>query len=540
MATTKTNAVIRHLCLTALSRDGADRADAELLESFINQHDEAAFADLVRRHGPMVLGVCHRVVRNHHDAEDAFQATFLVLARKAASVRPRQMVAGWLHGVAYRTALKVRAAAAKRHVRETQVAEMPEPEAARPSQWPDLQPLLDQELRGLPENYRLPILLCDLEGKTILEATRQLGWPQGTLAGRLTRGRKLLAARLANRGVALSAGTLAAIVTQTATSAGVPTPLMLNTVKAATLIAAGQATAAGVVPAAVAAVTDGVITSMMLTKLKAAAVLLVLGTAAVGSGLLVRHTVAAPQGSGDAGGKPPATREADKPAKSPDEAKLQGEWSTENGGENARLVFGPNNSLRRIWESRPSEPKDVGMYLVDWSKTPYHIDVKWGNEPVWQTIMEFTDNGKLRIADGDDQTRPKAFGVDDVVFTKIERLPPGSRQAAADAEKTLATADFYRRAGKYGSAYFYYELVQYRYPEGDYAKRAKQGSEGVLKHRVSRKDGSIGWEEPEQHREPPPPPKMLPDKAVSQEIQELRQQVKDLEKRLAALEAQKK
>src|SRR5262249_36097999 len=142
--------------------------------SFIDYKDEAAFEALVCRHGPMVFGVCRRVVRNHHDAEDAFQATFLVLARKAASVKPRGQVANWLHGVAFRTAMKVKAMTAKRRGREEQVGQVPEPEAAQQEHWLDLQPLLDQELNGLPEHYRLPILLCDLEGKTIKEATRQL------------------------------------------------------------------------------------------------------------------------------------------------------------------------------------------------------------------------------------------------------------------------------------------------------------------------------------------------------------------------------
>src|SRR5579883_2299453 len=272
MATTKMDTVMRHLRRVMLRQDGAGWTDGQLLASFIDQKDEAAFEALVRRHGPMVFGVCRRVVRNHHDAEDAFQATFLVLARKAASVRPRERLANWLHGVALRTAMKANAMTAKRRGREKQVTEMPEPEAAQQDQWQDVQPLLDQELNGLPENYRLPILLCDLEGKSIKEATQQLGWPQGTLAGRLARGRKLLAKRLANRGVVLSAGSLSAVVSQNMASAGVPIALVSSTVKAAAMIAAGQATVAGAVPAKVAALTEGVLKSMMLTKLSKAAV----------------------------------------------------------------------------------------------------------------------------------------------------------------------------------------------------------------------------------------------------------------------------
>ena len=180
MATAQMDTVIRHLRRTVSRQDGAGWTDGQLLASFIEQKDEAAFEALVRRHGSMVFGVCRRVVGNHHDAEDAFQAAFLVLARKAYSIRPRERLANWLHGVALRVAMKVKTITAKRRGREKLVVEMPEPEAAQHDQWPDLQPLLDQELNGLPENYRLPILLCDLEGKTIKDAAQQLGWPQGS------------------------------------------------------------------------------------------------------------------------------------------------------------------------------------------------------------------------------------------------------------------------------------------------------------------------------------------------------------------------
>jgi RNA polymerase sigma factor (sigma-70 family) len=268
MAAAKIDTVIRHLRRAVLRQDGAGRTDGQLLGYFIDHKDEAAFEALVRRHGPMVFGVCRRLLHNHHDAEDAFQATFLVLARKASSVRPRERVANWLHGVALRTAMKAKAMTAKRRGREKQVTVMPEPEAAQQDQWRDLQPLLDQELNGLPENYRLPILLCDLEGKTIKDAAQQLGWPQGTLAGRLARGRKLLAKRLASRGVALSAGSLSAVVSQKTALAAVPTSLMSTTVKAAALIAAGQAAVAGVVSAKVAALMEGVLKAMFMTKLK--------------------------------------------------------------------------------------------------------------------------------------------------------------------------------------------------------------------------------------------------------------------------------
>src|SRR5262249_51972641 len=152
---------------------------------YIRRRDEAAIAALVGRHGPMVWGVCRRVLRHHHDAEDAFQATFLVLVRKAASITPREMVANWLYGVAYHTALKARATAAKRRARERQVIAMPEPQVGEQVPLNPLLLLLDQELSRLPDKYRVVILLCDLQGLTRKEAGRQLEMPEGTFAGRL-------------------------------------------------------------------------------------------------------------------------------------------------------------------------------------------------------------------------------------------------------------------------------------------------------------------------------------------------------------------
>src|SRR5262245_40708616 len=193
--------VIEHIRRTALLRRRADDCDGELLGRFVERHDETALAALVHRHGAMVWGVCRRLL-SHHDAEDAFQATFLVLVRKAASVVPRAMVGNWLYGVAHHAALQARRAAARRKAREVQVTVMPETEAVQQGQWSDVQPLLDQELSRLPDNYRAVLVLCDLEGRTRKEVARQLGVPEGTVAGRLARARAVLAKRLTARGVA--------------------------------------------------------------------------------------------------------------------------------------------------------------------------------------------------------------------------------------------------------------------------------------------------------------------------------------------------
>src|SRR5262245_33200503 len=176
MAASQTNEVTQHLRRAALLRDGAGLTDGQLLGRFVEHRDEAAFAALVRRHGPMVWGVCRRLL-NPHDAEDAFQATFLVLVRKAASVVPRERVANWLYGVAHQTALAARRAAARRRAREKQVTQMPEPATPEHDHWRELQPLLDQELSRLPDAYREVIVLSDLQGKTRREVARQLGVP---------------------------------------------------------------------------------------------------------------------------------------------------------------------------------------------------------------------------------------------------------------------------------------------------------------------------------------------------------------------------
>src|SRR5262249_17716229 len=229
MANSPVSRVIQHLRGALLAREDGCLTDGQLLECFVTRREEAAFEALVRRLGPMVLGVCRRVLRNHHDAEDAFQATFLVLVRKAASVVPREQVGNWLYGVACQTARKARALAERRRAREKQLAHPPEPTAVEPAEapWAELRPALDQHLSHLPDRYRAPIILCDLEGASYRDAAQQLGCPEGTLAARLSRGRALLAKRLARHGTVLSGGALAALLAQHAASAAVPAALVL-------------------------------------------------------------------------------------------------------------------------------------------------------------------------------------------------------------------------------------------------------------------------------------------------------------------------
>jgi RNA polymerase sigma factor (sigma-70 family) len=279
MLTSPVSEVIRYL-RSSLRPDGADLTDGQLLECFVSRREPAALEVLVRRHGPMVWGVCCRMLQNHHDAEDAFQATFLVLARKAASIRSGAKVGNWLYGVAHRTALKARATRARRRLLETQVTDMPEPAVAEPDTWGDLQAVLDQELSRLPESYRTVIVLCDLEGRTGKEAARHLSLPLGTVASRLARARAMLAKRLSGHHLPLAGGALATVLTQLSASASVPAAVMSSAIKTVTSVAAGQPVA-GAASAAVGALTKGVLKAMVMTRVKIA-----LGACLVGALLL--------------------------------------------------------------------------------------------------------------------------------------------------------------------------------------------------------------------------------------------------------------
>jgi RNA polymerase sigma factor (sigma-70 family) len=259
--------VVQQLRRAVLRADDGEPTDGRLLGRFVELRDEAAVAALMQRHGPMVWGVCRRLL-SHHDAEDAFQATFVVLVRRAASVVPREMVGNWLYGVAHQTALKARAMRAKRQTRERQAMTMPDVPAAERDGASDLEALLDQELSRLPDKYRVAIVLCDLEGKTRKAVAGHLGLPEGTLAGRLMRGRALLARRLARRGVALSAGALATALTQQA-SATMPAALLQSAIRSVTLVAAGHGSA-GLIPTQVAALAEGTIRGLLLARLKTA------------------------------------------------------------------------------------------------------------------------------------------------------------------------------------------------------------------------------------------------------------------------------
>jgi RNA polymerase sigma factor (sigma-70 family) len=325
-------------------------SDGRLLERFGTYREEAAFEVLVRRHGPMVWGVCRRVLRNHHDAEDAFQATFLVLARKGDAIAHRELVANWLYGVAHQTAMKARSTRAKRRMREGQVIDVPEPEATSEDFPDDLTESLDRELSRLPDKYRIPIVLCELEGMSHRAAAEQLGWPIGTVSGRLSRARAMLAKRLVRQGMALSIGSLEVLLAQESVSASMPAKLIGSTARAASLFAAGGAITVGAVPAQVAALTGAVIKTMLISKLKIATAMFLAASVLVagGTGLnyRARATESTIQEAKPAEPAKPAEAKPAEPAK-PEEAKT---------AEPARREEAKPAELASPEEAKPAEP----------------------------------------------------------------------------------------------------------------------------------------------------------------------------------------
>jgi RNA polymerase sigma factor (sigma-70 family) len=384
------NEAVQHFRRAVLRQDSAGLSDGQLLGRFIERRDEAAAAALVRRHGPMVWGVCRRVLRNDHDAEDAFQATFLVLVRRAASISPREMVGNWLYGVAHQTALKARAMMAKRRTREREVTAMPEPKVRPQDPWDDLQTVLDQELSRLPEKYRAAIVLCDLEGKTRKEAAQQLGVPEGTLAARLVRARTMLRGRLARHGLAVSGGALATILSQNEATAGVPTAVVSSTIQAMSLSAAGNAAATGAISAKAAILAQGVMRAMLFTRLKGVAAVLLALAAAVGVvGLTYGFKArAAPTPQAAA---PPA-RGAGAPA-APKDLVAGGPWGAIEG----RVVWAGGD----VPEPTPVVPgqdqaeclKNGPIYKQDYVINPKNRGVRWA--VVW-------------LVDADDYRKPPA------------------------------------------------------------------------------------------------------------------------------------
>lgn len=381
--------------------------DAEVLARFVRSRDEAAFAELVRRHGPMVRATCRRSLGDTPDADDAFQAVFLVLARKAAALRDRTVLGPWLHTVAVRTARRAKAVAIRRLTRERLVTAMPEP-VDLPEEPNDWLPLLDEELQRLPEKYRKPLVLCELQGNSRADAARRLELPEGTLSSRLARGRELLRGRLLRRGAPVTAVGLAAVFTA-GTIAAVPPALVGSTATAA---------CTGVVSAPVAALTEGVIRTMFLAKLKIG--LIVALTLVISGGALTGVGV--------------ALRAEDKDVTKSDKEKLEGSWQIESaktGGQDAA-----DDELKQMQENKfvfkgdTVKVKAEAKYMIDPAKTPKELTLEVTEGPqqeqgTWKGIYELKGDELTICINMPGADRPQKFesnAGDRTVLMKLKRV----------------------------------------------------------------------------------------------------------------------
>jgi RNA polymerase sigma factor (sigma-70 family) len=382
--------------LTRLAVDLRHEPDARLLDRFV-AGSEPAFRELVSRHGPLVFGVCNRVLRHRQDAEDAFQAVFVVLARRAADVWPRDAIGAWLYGVAYRVALKALATRCRRKSREQPLVDVACPPATGLE--PDIPEIIDRVVRKLPEVYRAAVVACDLEGLSRKDAAEQLGWTEGTLSGRLARARRILADRLRKAGVSLPASGLAVVL-------GTDTPVRAGLSESIVEVVSGNA-AAGV-PAPVAALAERVVQSMCAFKLKVIAAS-VLVACAIGYGAWTAGAGDGPgagtsstTGSLVAAAQPPVKPKAEPlpTAKLATALELlQGKWRVESiaEGKNVKLAEGwPEFEITGASLLIPYKDATAGWkhekysLAVDDTKMPKTIDLIAPGKPVGRGIYELT------------------------------------------------------------------------------------------------------------------------------------------------------
>src|SRR5262245_27058228 len=367
--------------------------DAALLDRFAARRDEAAFAELVRRHGPMVRATCRRVLGDRPDVDDAFQAVFLVLAQKAAAVRRQELLGPWLHTIAVRTAHKVRAALARRTQREQQVVAMMPSQESRGGNEADWLAWVDEELQALPAAFRHPLVLCELEELSRAEAAERLQIPEGTLSSRLARGKELLRDRLRRRGALVSALALGLVLSARA-RAEITGSLIETTVGA---VVGGAASA----PAA--ALAKGVIQAMFLKKLTCTVVVsvaLALGVAGLGVGW---HVVAS---------------QAQDGAGKTDRDRLEGKWEI-----TAAQMFGKDaegeegDRIRKqplVVEGDKMTMRHGGSFKLDPTKKPKEIDFDLQEGPqneqgLWRGIYDLRGDELTMVMAMPNAERPREF-----------------------------------------------------------------------------------------------------------------------------------
>jgi RNA polymerase sigma factor (sigma-70 family) len=384
--------------------------DDELLAAFVQRRDQAAFAELVRRYGPLVRAACRRALGGGPDADDAFQAVFLILARKAHTVRSAALLGPWLHTVAVRAAARARMQARRRQARERQVSAMPEPAADPPQEPNDWLPLLDAELQRLPERLRRPLVLCELQGLNRTEAARRLGIPEGTLSSRLARARDRLRRRLARAGAVVAGAAVAAALAPTAEA--VPPELIAVTTRAA---------ATGAASAPVAALTDGVLKAMLYAKLKIALIAVLTIGISAGTVVAVRYA--------------PARADEAKPAAGKsDKDQLQGKWEFVSGQMRGKVP--DEKELEEIkkhhfeFAGDKLKAKGEASFTLDSAKAPKQFDLKIEEGPAqeqgtWLGIYEIKGDDLTICIAPPGQDRPTEFASKEgtpIMLMKLKRV----------------------------------------------------------------------------------------------------------------------
>ncbi len=413
MATAEMSTVLDYLRRIAAPRALHDLPDEQLLERFLLEREEAAFALLVQRHGPLVLAVCRRQLHSEQDAEDAFQATFLILVRRAAAIGKRQSVRSWLHGVAWRVAARAKTGRQARWLAREPLDDLA---AAPEPAWDDAGAVLDEELNRLPARYREPFVLCYLEGRTFAETAGRLGCPLGTVAARLHRARERLRRRLARRGVALSAGILG-VAWAAQPAFAVPSSLAASTCSAASRWAAGQ-TATAVLSARVLALTKGALPTMCLTKTTLTTVVLLTLALVVGLGLLTPATPSAGVAASTSAGAAATLKQAAGNAGWKERATLTG-----HKDQVLSLAFGPDalvsggkEGALKMWSLDGKElaqmQYSIENHSVDWvTILPDGKQLAVGARSIGNITLIRLEDKKFGLSPGFGFGRLRALGI---------------------------------------------------------------------------------------------------------------------------------
>jgi RNA polymerase sigma factor (sigma-70 family) len=401
--------VLRHIRRAVAARQAGELPDRELLGRYVAGQDETAFTAIVERHGGLVLGVCRRILRHEHDAEDACQATFLVLARKAGTIRKGDALASWLHGVAGRIARKLHADARRRSSDEVRAADVAGPDTTGDVSWREGLAVLGEELSRLPASYRAALTLCHLEGRRQDEAARELGCSLGALCGRLVRARECLRKRMARRGVALPAALAGAVLVAEPAGAALPPALAVRTIKAAAALRSGQGLAR-VIPARVATLTEGALTTMSVSRVKTVAALLLLsaGLVVAAAGAL-RATAQGEKEIPKAAERGPGVKDAKESGRMADDRRSPGE-----------------QTVRCVVRDKAGKP--VAGARVYWTSAttaaPARTSIKVLPRARWTHIMKVLGEGKTD-AEGRCALRGRLTGLEVPDTMALAAVAPG-------------------------------------------------------------------------------------------------------------------